>query len=89
MWQRRMACSVFFVALSSVLAMAQVSYREIVLPRNAHPAVHSAAAIIARKLARDSSAIRVANLALRAGSKELIENTAGPDFLPAQERHQP
>lgn len=46
------------VALSSSAALAQSLYREIVLAQNAHPAAHSAAQIIARKLSIAASAVR-------------------------------
>jgi hypothetical protein len=58
MFAGRFICSIGLVLLAGVQAMAETPYRRIITAQAAHPAIRSAAQIIARKLALADSAIK-------------------------------
>ena len=59
---RRVGLLVGLLLLIAVRASAQTSYRQIIIPADAHPAIHSAAQFIARKLALTNAAIKASTM---------------------------
>ena len=66
------------VLLTAVQGIAQSSYRQVIIPKDSHPAVHSAAHIIARNLGINEAAIRMVAHLSRPHPGQIVLVVSGP-----------